>query len=131
MKRRLTFKDTIIEYSVEYCDFGRLFSTDTLVEYYPEYGVVSVDERADEEYIFWAALHECICCGPNRELAPKVENPEELSGAVDMMLIKMMPRQYKNVYRKKRIEMYRTLVMNNLNPARNKCFRRAIELLES
>ena len=131
MIRAFVFMDRAFKFELEYSNFSNFYQTDSLVEYYPEYGIVSVDERATQEYALWASIHECIYQGKHKDLCPPVENPEDRRGMIDIMLLNAMPQWYREEYRKKRIEMYATLAYNNLNPTQKNSFLRAIELLEN
>ncbi|MBR3180069.1 hypothetical protein IKF57_00845 [Candidatus Saccharibacteria bacterium] len=104
--------------------------TDALVKYDPETNIVTVDKGASKEYALYAALHECICCGPYKGMAPKTTEAKKRCGLIDRMLIKTMPKAERQTYIKKRLEMFEACINYNLNPALNKQFTESIKLLK-
>lgn len=104
---------------------------DSLVKYDPRTNTVTVDESASEEYAELAAIHECICCGPNRGLAPKTLIPRRRCGQIDIMLMKDLPKSDRVVYRTKRIEMFEFLINHGLNKPMEKTFRESLATLKS
>lgn len=123
-----------IEVGIVEEDYAKIFQddklTDALVQYDATADLVRIDKRADEHYLFWAATHEVICCGKYQYLAPDVPK-QSRCGAIDLMLIKIMPESYRKKYRLKRLEMFNTVIDKNLNPDMNPVFKKAIELLSN
>lgn len=78
-----------------------------------------------------AAIHECICCGPYKDLAPAADSLNRRCGLIDKMLIQTMPESERKAYRTKRIEMFRTLIERKLNPPMEPAFLESIKTLES
>ena len=105
--------------------------TDGLVKYDPDTNTVAVDERASDSYAKYAAIHECICCGPYEDLAPATDSPNRRCGLIDKMLIQTMPESERKAYKEKRIEMFKTLIERKLNPPMEPAFLESIETLES
>ena len=104
--------------------------SDSLVMYDPASNTVTVDISASDEYAKYAAIHECICCGPYKDLAPKTDNPKKQCGLIDVMLLKEMPAENRSKYRAKRIEMFKDLLEKHLNPSLEEQFKQSIEILE-
>ena len=105
--------------------------SENLVMYDEKTNTVTVDEKASDSYAKYAAIHECICCGRYKELAPDVDDPNKRCGAIDLMLIQNMPESDRETYKTKRIEMFKTLIEGNLNPPMEPLFRESITMLES
>ena len=63
-------------------------------------------------------------------LAPEGAEGFDRCGLIDAMLLECMPKDYAPIYKKKRIEMYKTLVGMNLNSLKDYQFKRAIAILE-
>lgn len=105
--------------------------TDALVKYDQETNTVAVDVGASKNYAIYAALHECICCGPYKGMAPKTSTPAKRCGLIDRMLIKSMPKSEREKYIEKRIEMFEALIEYNLNPSLDKQFRESLKTLKS
>ncbi|MBR2543249.1 hypothetical protein IKF03_01445 [Candidatus Saccharibacteria bacterium] len=105
--------------------------TDGLVKYDSEKNLVIVDNNADKQYAIYAGLHECICCGPYKGMAPKTSTPAKRCGLIDRMLIKSMPKSEREKYIEKRIEMFEALIEYNLNPSLDKQFRESLKALKS
>lgn len=103
--------------------------TDALVNYDHKSESVTVDVRASDEYALWATTHEMICCGPYKYLAPKTDRECCRCGAIDLMLLDVMPEESRREYRAKRLEMFKTLIKENLNEPMNESFKHAIEAL--
>lgn len=104
--------------------------SDSLVMYDPASNTVTVDIAASDEYAKYAAIHECICCGPYKDLAPETDNPKKQCGLIDVMLLKEMPEESRSKYRAKRIEMFKDLLEKHLNPSLEEQFKQSIEILE-
>lgn len=102
--------------------------TDSLVMFADD-GRVVVDTRASDEYALWAATHEMICCGPYKHLAPKTDQECCRCGEIDLMLLNIMPKELRQEYRGKRLEMFRVLIDMNLNESLEESFKHSIEAL--
>lgn len=119
---RTVFKGTVIETKVKKENLrekiqkylGVEIRTTSLVQFDPKKHVVTVDERANENYQKFAAIHECICCGKYKNLAPQTDDPHKRCGEIDKMLMAAMPAQLAENYRLKRIEMFQTLLDHKL-----------------
>lgn len=105
--------------------------SDGLVKYDPSTNTIAVDECASDSYAKYAAIHECICCGPYKELAPSTDDSNKRCGLIDEMLILAMPESERKAYREKRIEMFRTLIGRKLNPPMEPMFLESLSILES
>lgn len=104
--------------------------TDGLVKYDSNTNTVAVDSNASDSYAKYAAIHECICCGKYRKLAPKTKDVQKRCGLIDKMLIESMPSDEREDYIDKRIEMFETLLKLHLNPPLEGSFREAITILK-
>ena len=105
--------------------------TDALVRYNLNTNTVTVDECASDSYAKYAAIHECICCGPYCTLAPDTDDPSKRCGLIDKMLIQDMPESERETYVAKRIEMFKTLIEKRLNPPLEHAFKESLETLKS
>ena len=105
--------------------------TDSLVIYDPSSKCVTVDERANDTYVKYAGIHECICVGSCGYLAPEVEDSKKRCAAIDKMLIANMSKEEADAYVKKRIEMFETLLDKNLNPNLNESFKASLAELKA
>lgn len=105
--------------------------TDSLVMYDECTNTVTVDEMANDSYAKYAALHECICCGPYKELAPSTKDDSKRCGLIDAMLIESMTQEEKTEYIKKRIEMFETLIELHLSPPLEAQFRESLKILKN
>ena len=129
-----TINGVKIEVDIEKVEYFKFFPegeklTDSLVQYNHDANIVTVDTRASDQYAMWAGTHEAICCGPYKHLAPKA--PElDRCGKIDVMLIELMPEDYRSEYQLKRLEMFETLIEKNLTPHFTPSFKRSIEILE-
>lgn len=103
----------------------------SLVMYNPATNTITVDEHADEAYVMYAAIHECICCGTYKHLAPEVADRNKRCGSIDTMIVQNMPKSERKAYIAKRIEMFETLVEKGLNPQMEPMFRESIRMLRS
>ena len=102
-----------------------------LVKYDPNTNTVAVDECVNGLYAEYAAIHECICCGPYENLAPATSDPNKRCGLIDKMLIQAMPESEREAYRVKRIEMFKTLIERKLSPSLEPMFKESLRTLES
>lgn len=105
--------------------------SDGLVKYDPGTNTVAVDECASDSYAKYAAIHECICCGPYKDLAPTTDDPDKRCGLIDKMLIQAMPESEQKAYKAKRVEMFKTLIERRLNPQMEPAFQESLKTLES
>lgn len=105
--------------------------SDSLVKYNPRTNTVTVDDVASDSYAHYAGIHECICCGPYRDLVSDTDDPNKRCGLIDKMLIQAMPESEREAYRAKRIEMFKTLIEKKLNPPMEPVFLESLKTLES
>lgn len=128
------FNGTEINCTVEEADFSRYIKRDItpyLVWYDSIKNSVTVDERADDSYIKYATIHECICCGKYGHLARPTEDPELRCSEIDMMLIESMPEEEGYAYAKKRIDMFKAIISENLRSDMNDVFKKSLARLEA
>lgn len=128
------FNGTEINCTVEEADFSRYIKRDItpyLVWYDSIRNSVTVDERADDSYIKYATIHECICCGKYGHLARPTEDPELRCSEIDMMLIESMPEEEGYTYAKKRIDMFKAIISENLRPEMEDVFKKSLARLEA
>ncbi len=114
-------------------DFGspKGYTTDALVQYNIPNDIVFVDERCDKPYERYAALHEAICCGRYKHLAPRVKNPLDQCGMIDLAIIEYMEASYREKYVRKRIEMYETLLDGDFTPKYTEQFQHSLAILKN
>lgn len=109
--------------------------TDGLVKYDPNYSptvdTITVDKHASAAYAKYAAIHECICCGRYKQLAPTMSDPNRRCIAIDLMLIGSMSEAVRKEYITKRIEMFETLLEKHLNVPMEPSFEASLETLKS
>lgn len=131
---KTVFNGTEINCTVEEADFSRYIKRDItpyLVWYDSIKNSVTVDERADNNYIKYATIHECICCGKYGHLARQTEDPELRCSEIDMMLIESMPEEDGYAYAKKRIDMFKAIISENLRPEMEDVFKKSLARLEA
>ena len=105
--------------------------TDSLVYYSPGTNTVACDTRASDAYVKYASIHECICCGPYKDMAPTVENANQRCYFIDKMIIdEIKDEDEKKMYIQKRIEMFETLIKKHLNPPLEDSFKESLRLLK-
>ena len=117
---KTVFNGTEIRCTVEEANFSRYIKPDItpyLVLYDHDKNTVTVDERADDEYIKYAAIHECICCGRYGHLYPQTEDRSLRCFGIDVMIIESMNESDGRDYAKKRIEMFEAILNENLEPS--------------
>lgn len=142
MIRKESFKGSQITYNLAVSNLreevARFFPgiseedvSDGLVKYNPHTNTVTVDKHVNGSYAKYAAIHECICCGPYRHLAPVTDDPNKRCGLIDKMLIQAMPESEREAYKAKRIEMFDTLIQRNLNPPMKPVFLESLKTLKS
>lgn len=137
LKIKARIKGQTIEFEAEQRnfadDFGDSRLTNSLVNT-PKMGEnrFLFDLRADNSYMTYAGLHECVCCGSYKELAPKVSDISDKCGAIDLMIIEEMPFEYRKTYVLKRIEMFQTLLDKRLYKTQElkKQFEHALEIMK-
>jgi hypothetical protein len=129
----IKFAGKLIDVALGRTDFASQYGTDSLVYFAPdgETDQVFVDIRASDSYAKYAAIHECICQGRCKHLAPKVNDPDMRCSEIDKMIIAAMPESERKAYIKKRIEMFKTLINKNLNPQLTPMFKKSLEALQS
>lgn len=130
-KYYIDIKGVRIPFWIQKKDFSAIGENSNVLVKFNNKGIVSVDKTADDAYAYYAGAHECICMGCYKSLAPSVKNPDDRCGAIDLMLMEKMSLEYREIYRKKRIKMFETLIDKDLSPSRNKSFKRSIEILQS
>ena len=131
---RIKFKGNIVEFNIGKADYARTFGedvTDSLVQYDPKSNTVTVDERCSAFYAKYAGIHECICCGRYKNIAPYSVDPLMRCANIDKMIIDTMSDVEKKIYASKRIEMFSTLLEKNLNPEMNPQFENSLNMLKS
>lgn len=131
---KTVFNGTEINCTVEEADFSRYIKRDItpyLVWYDSIKNSVTVDERADNSYIKYATIHECICCGKYGHLARQTEDPELRCSEIDMMLIESMSEEEGYAYAKKRIDMFKAIISENLRPEMEDVFKKSLARLEA
>lgn len=129
----VSFRGNEIVFELGRNDFASKYDTDSLVWFNGngETDQVIVDEQASNSYAKYAAIHECICQGRCKHLAPKVADPNMRCGEIDKMIIATMPEAEKKEYIKKRIEMFETLINKHLNPTLEPLFRESLKTLKT
>ena len=137
LKFKVRIKGQIIEFDAKQRnfadDFGDSKLTNSLVKIL-KMGEDSFvfDSRADSSYMTYAGLHECICCGSHKGLAPKVSDAHDKCGAIDLMILEEMPFSYRKTYILKRIEMFQTLLNRRLYETKEQKvqFEQALEVMK-
>lgn len=133
MKERMFIDGVEVSVDIGKKNFSKMgfdFEGSEFLIYNGDDGVVYVDERADDEYIKYAALHEAICQGPYKELAPKCDNPNCRCLEIDKKIIGLMPYEERGEYARKRIAMFNLLLDKNINPGLNNLFKESLEGLK-
>ena len=127
------FAGSLIVVALGRTDFASQFGTDSLVYFASdgETDKVFVDERASDSYAKYAAIHECICQGRCKHLAPLVDDPDMRCSEIDKMIIATMPESERKAYIEKRIEMFKALIDKNLNPQLTPMFEKSLKALQS
>ena len=131
---KTVFNGTEVKCDVGEKNFSKIVKPDVtpyLVWYDNIENKIYVDERADDSYIKYAAIHECICCGKYGHLARPTEDPELRCSEIDMMLIESMPEEEGYAYAKKRIDMFKTIISENLRSDMNDVFKKSLARLEA
>ena len=133
MVETLFIDDTEVKVNVRKINFSKLGydfdGSDNLV-YYSDDGTVIVDERADDTYTKYASIHEAICQGPYKNLAPACDNPNCRCLEIDKMIIGLMSKDKRNEYIEKRISMFNNLLDKNISPELNDIFKESLEGLK-
>ena len=129
---QVEFNGNQIDFELSRTDFATQFGTDSLVWFSSgEADKVIVDKQASDSYAKYAAIHECICQGRCKHLAPKVANPNLRCGEIDKMILVAMPESERRQYLEKRIEMFETLLDKHLNQPMEPLFRESLKTLRS
>ena len=129
---RVDFNGNLIDFELNRADFAGQYGVDSLVWFSTgEVDSVIVDERASDSYVKYASIHECICQGKCKHLAPKVANPNMRCGEIDKMIVAAMPKSEQKEYIEKRIEMFEALLDKHLNPPLEPLFRESLKMLKS
>lgn len=133
MEEKMIINGTEVKVDIRKTNFkerGYDFGGSEYLVYFANDGRVFVDERADDEYVKYAALHEAICQGAYKDLAPKCSNPNCRCFEIDKMIIGLMPYEKRGPYATKRIAMFNLLLDKNINPAMNDIFKESVEGLK-
>jgi len=129
---QVDFNGNLIDFELSRADFATQYGTDSLVWFSTgNTDKVTVDEQASDSYAKYASIHECICQGRCKHLAPEVADPDRRCGEIDKMTIAAMPESERKLYIKKRIEMFETLIERKLRPPMEPAFRESLRVLES
>lgn len=132
---QVDFNGNLIDFELSRADFASQYGVDSLVWFSTGETIdkVIVDKKASDSYAKYASIHECICQGRCKHLAPKVADPKKTCGEIDKMIISSMPEAERRVYIEKRIEMFETLLDQHLssNPRLEPSFRESLKLLKS
>lgn len=121
-------KGEMVAYVVRRADHCELLddkgAPDCLVQYDPESGIVTVDNRASDEYARWAGLHEVICCGKYSHLVPMDSNSLGRCARIEKLVMDIMPATYRVEYSRKRLEMFGAIIERGFSPE----FRESFEI---
>ena len=132
-KRAYRFMNVVIEWLNRSAEL-EAYGSNALVMYEKgvDFDVITVDDSMiNEDYCWYASIHECICCGAYQFMAPEVEDPLDRCGMIDVMILDwMLPEERRN-YLEKRIEMFEALIEKNLNPALTEQFEHSLAILEN
>ena len=139
---KIRYKDSLVTFNINSANVRKIAAErcgaesednmpDSLVLFDPASQTITVDKNASKFYTKYAALHKCICCGHYPELAPEVDDPNKRCGEIDKMLLDSMAESEKKLYLAKRIEMFESLLENNLNPPLEQSFRESLNTLQS
>ena len=129
---RVNFNGNLIDFELNRTDFAGQYGVDSLVWFSAgDVDEVVVDEKASDSYAKYASIHECICQGRCRHLAPKVTDPNMRCGEINKMIVATMPASERKKYIEKRIEMFETLLDMHLNPPLEPLFRESLKILKS
>lgn len=129
-KKNFMYKGVKIAFNTSKMDFESTYGSSNLVHFTPEANLIIFDQTVEDEYVKWAGIHECVCCGKHQDLALSVANDDNRCGLIDLELISRMPKNYREIYRNRRVDMYKTLLEKGLNPPLNKRFQEAIKMLQ-
>lgn len=129
---QVDFNGNLIDFELGRADFAKQYGADSLVWFSTgDTHKVIVDERASDSYAKYASIHECICQGRCKHLAPKVTNPNMRCGEIDKMIVSTMPEPERQPYIEKRIEMFETLLDKHLNRPLEPLFCESLKILKS
>lgn len=128
---QVDFNGNLIDFELSRADFAKQYGADSLVWFSTgDIDKVIVDEQASDSYAKFASIHECICQGRCKHLAPKVTNPNMRCGEIDKMIVSAMPEPERRPYIEKRIEMFETLLDKHLNRPLEPLFRESLKILK-
>ena len=119
-----------ISCEVRQADYTKYFGksiTDASVQYDGASDIITVDERASNDYTKFAAIHECICCGKFADLVPEGNDKFNRCAKIDKLIMDLIPEDYRTEYSRKRFEMFKTLIEKGLNPNLNESFKHSLE----
>ena len=105
---------------------GDDWAPDCLVQYDPESEIVTVDNRASDDYAKWAGLHEAICCGKYSDLVPAGDDPLGRCARIDELVMAIMPATYRSEFSRKRYEMFGFLIERGFSPEFRESFERSL-----
>ncbi len=129
---QVDFNGNLIDFELSRADFAKQYGVDSLVWFSTgEIDKVIVDEQASDSYAKYASIHECICQGRCKHLAPKVADSNKRCGEIDKMIIASMPEAERRAYIEKRIEMFETLLDQHLNRSLEPLFCESLKILKS
>ena len=129
---KVVFKGTSIDFELRRADFVKQYGVDSLVWFSSgETDMIIVDEQVSDSYAKYASIHECICQGKCKHLAPMVADPNVRCGEIDKIIVEAMPEFERKPYIEKRIEMFETLLDKHLNRLLEPMFRESLKILES
>ena len=135
---KVLFKGELVTFKIAREDFSKQEPLEgvsfpeltSLVMFNKKEDTVIVDDGANYDYALYAGLHESICCGKYKYLAPETSDPLDKCGAIDKMILEEMPSELRSMYLSMRIRMFKTLLERNLNERLNPMFERALKILE-
>ena len=109
-------------------------NTNTLIQYDQTNSVVTVDtDMKDKDYIKWAVVHECVCCGTTTEFSglelPKPGDPTRCMTVEMILLTSVIPPEYREKYARQRVEMFHALLDLELNKKFNASFNNSLAYL--
>ena len=129
---KVEFNGNLIDFELSRANFAKKYGTDSLVWFSTgETDRITVDEQASDFYAKYASIHECICQGKCKHLAPEAADGDKRCGEIDKMIIVAMPESERDEYLKKRIEMFEALLDQHLNRPFEPMFRESLKILKS
>lgn len=126
-----------VRFRLETFDYAKALQdpdlTKTLVRYDDNNQTVYIDSRHEDKMFYGklAGIHECICVGCNRDLAPNTQDPNARCFLIDKMILSTICEpSRREEYIKSRIEMHKTLLDKKLAPQMAESCKYAIEEFE-